>query len=391
MKRALALCTVLAVLGFSAFGIGTFSGSWDTNLKIIPGPSLDYTKLTLKYTDFGMTLTSVSTFTAAGFTGQSFALSGAFGPFEISGAMDFLPSGTQTINWECDTQTGSETVTGPVYKSASLQLKFEFGGMSLTSKVQHWAYPFYVTQCVCGFPAQRVSSYMLYTNTIVLDPFQVVLRLDDCCTGIAFKDLTVTLKGLGLCCGISLDAEFNFTKAGFGYLKFSGIEIPLCCGVSLTADVKFTTTGKAVTTGLKFAGFGDACFTVYGDAQAKTLDGKVVGWAGIDIYGWKIKCQLGDCNYIEFLTALNVTAVEKIVGDVFQGDEFEYMKLGFCGPGCCGGQYTVDLSVYFQPSGSLFGITRIGANMSIPVMSNLTFKVAFTSSPTLDVGWVFTF
>jgi hypothetical protein len=29
--------------------------------------------------------------------------------------------------------------------------------------------------------------------------------------------------------------------------------------------------------------------------------------------------------------------------------------------------------------------------MSIPIMSNLTVKVAFTSSPTLDVGWVFTF
>jgi hypothetical protein len=59
---------------------------------------------------------------------------------------------------------------------------------------------------------------------------------------------------------------------------------------------------KTVETGLKFAGLGDACFTVYGDA-IKTDN----AWTGIDIYGWKIKCALGDCNYVEFLTALNVT------------------------------------------------------------------------------------
>jgi hypothetical protein len=62
-----------------------------------------------------------------------------------------------------------------------------------------------------------------------------------------------------------------------------------------------TTNAKEVSTGLKFAGFGDACFTVYGDA-IKTGN----AWTGIDIYGWKIKCSLGDCNYVEFLTALNV-------------------------------------------------------------------------------------
>jgi len=35
MKRALAVCTVLAVLGFSAFGIGTFSGNWSATVKLL--------------------------------------------------------------------------------------------------------------------------------------------------------------------------------------------------------------------------------------------------------------------------------------------------------------------------------------------------------------------
>jgi len=390
MKRALAVFSVLAVLGFSGFAIGTFSGSWDTNIHVLVSGGtlgLDYTKLTLNYTDLGFTITSVSTFTSGGFTDQSFSLSGNFGPFEVSGAMYFLPTGTATINWTCGTQTGSAPVTGPAYKSANLQAKLSFGVISITSKVEHWAWPFLLAQSCCSYPSQTPSSYMLYTNTIVLDPFKLVLRFDDCCTGIAFKDLTLDVTGIGLCCGISLDAEFNFTKAGFGYLSFSGIEIPLCCGVSLTADITFTTTGKTVTTGLEWGGFGDTCFTVYGDVVQ--TQNRI--WEGIAIYGWKIKCSLGDCSYVEFLTALDVTAVEAIVGDIFTGNEFEYMKLGFCGAGCCGGKYTVDLSVYFQKSGSLFGITRIGANMSIPVMSNLTVKVAFTSTPTLNVGWVFTF
>ena len=387
MKRALAVFSVLAVLGFSGFAIGTFSGSWDTNIKLLPSPSLDYTKLTLKYTDLGFTITSVSTFTGAGFTDQSFSLSGNFGPFEVSGAMYFLPTGTQTISWKCDTQTGEIPITGPKYKSANLQAKLSFGGISITSKVEHWAWPFLLAQSCCSYPSQTPSSYMLYTNTIVLDPFTLVLRFDDCCTGIAFKDLTLDVTGIGLCCGISLDAEFNFTKAGFGYLSFSGISIPLCCNVSLSATVKFTTEGKEISPKLSFGGFADACFTVYGDVVQ--TQNRI--WEGIAIYGWKIKCTLGDCSYVEFLTALDVTAVEKIVGDIFKDNEYEYMKLGFCGAGCCGGQYTVDLSVFFQKTGSLFGITRIGANMSIPVMSNFTVKVAFTSTPTLDVGWVFTF
>jgi hypothetical protein len=196
----------------------------------------------------------------------------------------------------------------------------------------------------------------------------------------------LTLKDVSLCCGIALNVEFSFLKSGFDYLKITGIKIPLCCGVSLTAGITFTTSGKEVTTGLEWGGFADTCFTVYGDAIQKDN-----AWAGIDIYGWKIKCSLGDCNYVEFLTALDVTAVEAIVGDIFTGDEFEYMKLGFCGAGCCGGKYTVDLAVYFTHGTALFGISRIGANMSIPVMSNFAVNVSFSTPNTLDIGWTFTF
>jgi len=69
--------------------------------------------------------------------------------------------------------------------------------------------------------------------------------------------------------------------------------------------------------------------------------------------------------------------------------------LGFCGPGCCGGNYSVDIAVYFTSDEALFGISRVGADMTIPVMSNLTVNSSFAvntgGDTTLDVGWTFKF
>lgn len=361
MKRALAV--LLAFAGFSAFGIGTFSGSWEAEVNIL-SPALTANKLTINYTDFGWTFTGK--LSLLGTTSDTFDITakGAFGPFTIDAGMNFDFT--------------------PAYKGAYCKTTLDFAGLGLSFAAYHGAK--YVTDVGCQTPATSLKYVLIAT----VDPISLTLTFRDCCTGTEFYSLKLTLKGIGLCCGIALNSELYFTKVdGFKYLKFTGIEIPLCCGVSLTAGVEFTTTGKAVTTGLKFAGFADACFTVYGDAIGSPEENPTQ-WLGIDIYGWKIKCALGDCNYVEFLTALNVTEVENIVGDIFGPNEFEYMKLGFCGAGCCGGQYKVDISVYFKPTG-LFGISRIGANMSIPIMSNFTVKVAFTSAPTLSVGWVFTF
>jgi hypothetical protein len=361
MKRALAVCTVLAVLGFSAFGIGTFSGKWEGKISLLPTPTaLTTNKLTLNYTDFGWTFTGV--LSLLGSTSDTFDISatGAFGPFSINGTMKFDFT--------------------PAYKGTKLVTSLDFAGLGLSFEAYHGAA--YVTDVGCQTPAQSLK-YVLKGS---VDPLSVTLTFRDCCTGTEFYSAKITLKGLGLCCGISLDAELYFTKAdGFKYLSFSGIEIPLCCGVSLTAGVKFETNAKTVTTGFKFAGFGDACFTVYADAITEDS-----AWLGIEVYGWKIKCSLGDCNYVEFLTALDPEYFVDNNIVAFQGGEFEYIKLGFCGAGCCGGKYTVDISVFFKSSG-LFGISRIAANMSIPIMSNLTVKVSFATPDSLSVGWVFTF
>jgi len=360
MKRALALCTVLAVLGFSAFGIGTFSGKWEATIDILPSANLASHKLTVNYTDFGWTFTGI--LSGAPFSTFQFKAVGAFGPFSLTGNayFDFSPAD---------------------YNKADLTTSLDFAGLGITLKVEHWSAD--ETGVPCTYQTGDVG-YLRYTLTTTIDPITVKLVMLDCCEGTAFDSLKVTLKGLGLCCGIALDAELSFTKAGFDYVSFTGINIPLCCGVSITAGVKFTVDEKIVDVGFDFAGFADACFTVYADALTEGA-----AWTGIEVYGWKIRCDLGDCNYIEFLTALDPSA--DVFEGIFQDGEFEYIKMGFCGAACCGGQYTVDLSIYFDNGGGLFGIKRLGANMSIPVMSNLTVNVSFATPDELSVGWVFTF
>jgi len=372
MKRALAVFSVLAVLGFSAFGIGTFSGKWEGKITLLPIPtSLTTNKLTLNYTDFGWTFTGV--LSLLGSTSDTFDISakGAFGPFSIEGTMNFDFS--------------------PAYLGAKLVTSLDFAGLSLSFVAVHgekYVGPDgdYATGC------QTPSESLTYVLTAKVDPIGVELWFRDCSTGTEFYSADITLKGISLCCGISLDAELVFTKAnGFESLSFSGIEIPLCCGVSLTAGVTFTTSGKEVSTGLKWGGVADTCFTVYGDAIGEPEENPTE-WLGIEIYGWKIHCSLGDCNYVEFLTALNPGYFVDNNIVAFQPNEFEYMKLGFCGAGCCGGKYTVDLAVYFKSGTALFGISRIAADMSIPIMSNFTVNVSFSAPDTaLSVGWTFTF
>jgi len=310
------------------------------------------TSLTLNYTIAGWTFTSVSTFEDAGFTAQEFSIAGSVGPVAVEGSMEFDPS-------------------VPSYTESSLKASVTFAGVETSLTVDH------------------TPALMTYTLEASADPFSAKLVFEDPCTGIKFKSTTITLSGLGLCCGITYDVEFAFTKAGFDYVSFTAKNLfPICCGISFDLSVKFTTDYKEVSIKPVLAKIADTCFTLYAD-----LDWSNNAIGALEIYGWKVKCELAECNYIEFLTALDVAKVEEILdADVFKGDEFQYAKLGFCGPGCCGGSYTVDLAIYFDNGGGLFGISRFGADLAIPVMSNFTFKAGFsTLEPTLTFGWTFTF
>ncbi|MBC7099502.1 hypothetical protein H5T52_10430 [Candidatus Bipolaricaulota bacterium] len=385
MKRALALLAVFGVLAFGQFP--AFTGKWDATVCLLPSTSLT-SALTLTTKIAGFDVSGYFRFTGGGIDRVSFSASGALGPFSLKSGMYFKPAPT------------------PEWMGGYLNTSLDFAGLGIGLDVYHWdtdygsaffagtAWPF-LTWLDKDNPCPQTPGFgMAYALSTKIDPFAVKVIFADCCEGIEFYKSIITLKGIGLCCGIALNAELTFLKEkGFDSLVLSGIEIPLCCGVSVTAKVTFTVDAKTLETGLKFAGLGDACFTVYGDA-IKTGN----AWTGIDIYGWKIKCTLGDCNYVEFLTALNPSAIENILGDIFVDcGEFEYVKLGFCGAGCCGGKYTVDLSIYFGSQGGIFDITRLVYSVKIPIMSNFTLNISGTAaaascaSNSFCFGWTFTF
>jgi len=387
MKRALAV--LLAFVGFAGLAqFPAFTGKWDAQVCVLPSTSLT-SSLTLNTNIAGFDLSGYFRFTGGGLDRVSFSGKGAAGPLSLKAGMYFKPA-------------------VPEYMGGYLSTSLDFAGLGISLDVYHWdtdynscffneaCWPYLKWGDGQDSPCPQTGAYgMLYKLSLKVDPVTAKLYFADCCEGIEFEKAIITIKGIGLCCGISLDAEAAFKKVGgFQYLKLTGIEIPLCCGVSLTAGITFTVDAKTVETGLKFAGFGDACFTVYADA-IKTGN----AWTGIDVYGWKIKCTIGDCNYVEFLTALNVDKIEEILGDIFLAacGEYEYMKLGFCGPGCCGGKYTVDLSIYFGSNGGLFDITRLVYSAKIPIMTNFTLNISGTAaaascaSNSFCFGWTFTF
>ncbi|MCR4392502.1 MAG: hypothetical protein NUV94_07035, partial [Candidatus Acetothermia bacterium] len=64
---------------------------------------------------------------------------------------------------------------------------------------------------------------------------------------------------------------------------------------------------------------------------------------------------------------------------------------GLCGPGCCGGSYSAEGTVYFSPSGSLFGVSRVLLAAGIPIFPGLAVEaklgVDAGGLSTLSLGW----
>ena len=382
MKRALAILAVASMFGFAGFA--QFSGEWDTNIHVLQTPSLDYTKLTINYEWSGWTFTSLSKFTNAGYSEQSFSGEGELGPVSIDGTMAFSPADT-------------------AYSYTDVSASSEFAGISFDLGIFHGVYPYakdYFEDAyyplewtdVCQTP-QTGSVLILYTVSAKADPVSAQVRFKDCCTGTAFYDASISLSGISLCCGITSDATVTFTKEeGFKSLEFALKDVfPICCGISFDINVTFTTDGKTISIKPKMADIGEACFALYADLESEGGENADLYLNGLRVDGWKIRCDLAECNYIEIVSFLSPDKAPNYgYKGVFEGDEFEYAKLGFCGPGCCGGNYSVDIAVYFG-GGTLFDISRVGADMTIPVMSNFDVKVKFATPNSLDVGWTFTF
>jgi len=354
-------------------------GSWEGELEFFPDPYLVRTKLTLHYEYNGVVFSSSSLFTDVdGFAEQYFLGTGELGPLLLSAGIVFFPQ-----DW----------TYGP-YGLTWLDATFQLGGVNLTLSFDHFKFPYGFAPSDPPYgpqwPCTTREVYLLYTAVLSFPPISVHLEFDDCCTGTGFKSATLGLAGLDLCCGITFDAELSFQKStGFDYVKLAFPDfLNLCCGITLDLAVTWTADSKVVEIRPKLEGLGEGCLTVYADVVS---DPTFIG--EIALYAWKLSCGFGDCSYFEFLHALDVGKVEEIEGDVFEGDEFAYLRFGVCGPGCCGGTYEVNGTLYFDNQGGLFGLGRVGLGAKVPVMRNFTAKINLIAgpSPALTIGWIVSF
>ncbi len=386
----------------SAVGLAQIGGVWEAKLQLVPSVELVESTLTLDYQVNGAwTVSSVSVFDSSGLTDQSFTFDGVLGFLNVTGGMAFNPTDSSTVvvhyPENCLVQSESYTLVPPAYKEAWVTTSLSFAGASLSLEFHHWAYPYHMDEddpdeyfWPCCPP--QTGSYTLFAINTTFSPVSIHIRFADCCTGIAFRDVTISLDDLALCCGMTLDGELHLTKAGFDYLT-TVFDIDICCGIGIEVTTKFTVDAKQVTVKPKWDGLGKACFELYSDVLTNTSSTQILG---LDVYGYKIRCEFSDCSYVETMTALDVAKLEEHLDeDIFQGDEFEYFKAGFCGPGCCGGKYQLTLASYFQPSGSLFGFTRLEGELSVPLLKNfdllLWLSVDIAGDTELGLGWRFSF
>lgn len=327
----------------------------------------------------------------------------------------------------------------PAYNYANLSTALDFGGVGLSFGVWHGIYPYAADdfmwyhivkgsrqlEDLVGYDLIRVSlcsptvtliewadimldwdqvwealtetepqtgsALMMYTFEADFDFLHAQIRFGDPCEGIEFYDLYLSFDDLSLCCGVMYDVDFYFTKAGFQWVRFIlELEGVICCGIDMKIETTFGVAYKNVDVNFDWAGF-TGCFEVFGDVQMGEEHPYKID--GIDIYGWRIYCELTECTSFEILTALVPEVFTRyvyilpgeapLIGPLFEDDEFQYIGFCFCGPGCCGGEWSFKGRAFFQDSGTLFGLTRVTLDVGIPVMANLdvNFEVELPVEP----------
>jgi hypothetical protein len=401
MKRAL-----VVVLAFGLFGVlgwaqlsgsasiyGWFDGST---------PNL-YTDLSLSYKVGDWTFSNYSIFDDSGFSYTQFGIKGTLGPISLSGTMRFYPNETDIIDivYRSDLKasltfagldTGLWVFHDLVGAGNTFTLKAHRFGLRNVYDNDQWA---------ISVTASQTAAMVWYT-WVKVEGFRADVFFTDNSTGIQFNTLLAKTT-IPLCCGINAETQFMFTKEeGFDWVNFVLKDLSLCCGWGFDVSVQYGISGKSVEIAPKFKGL-EGCLTIYGGWPWNGTE-----FTGIDIHGIGLKCALGDCSEIGFLTAFApqyfwVDAYDLLGGNfpgmasgyfyryydarpassqlvvlllhrALQGGEYEVIWLKGCGAGCCGGKYTYEIDVFFSGTG-FFGISRARALASIPVTSNISFDL----------------
>ncbi|MFN3346760.1 MAG: DUF11 domain-containing protein, partial [Candidatus Bipolaricaulaceae bacterium] len=269
---------------------------------------------------------------------------------------------------------------GPSYRSAYAMLSFPWDDLRLGLRITH--YPRYGTP-----PAPA----LLYHLTLSLPNQGLTVRFEEK-GALTLKDVTFSLLGLEICCELTAQGSLVWTKEGLSHLRLSVINIPLgCCGFDADIHLTFDVAGKTVEFAPRWSPYCDACLTIYGDVL---WDSEQRAFRGLALYGYKIRCCFGpSCcppgpgGSLELMTAFDPSRVP----GGFREGEFEYVKVGFCGPACCGGTYRLDLTIYFGSPAGLFGLSRLLVQAAFPLGFGLSIEpkveLPVSGNPSLSVSW----
>ena len=430
MKRALAILAVASMFGFAGFA--QFSGSWDLSVDLLPAVDMSST-LTLEYSFAGWVFSSVSDFDATdGFSSQKFSVTGTLGAVSLESEAAFLPSAVDYTWYQVNVQTAPTTC--PFYDTTVTEkyptldywkttLSLSFAGVEAEALMYLKAYPGgweaydlvdYHTMNPTGWSVWfwcgdnigtgwrvkvagqidsiTISSYTYFNLDETVNLFtdegcpqiefkgDYAIHWDEWC-GVGFNRELITLEGLSICCGTTLNAALSISCIGFDYLFVYVEDVPVFPWINISPWVKFTTASKEFgfcATPVTAAG----CITVGVELEREeefTHNDILNSIDEIIIKEISLTCEFTECMSFSASTLLyelrdnayyvlndpNKQTWLVDVADYYVGDEYigtlykcvtfpeakyfawEKVGLSFCGPGCCGGEYEIDVTAYF--------------------------------------------
>ena len=213
--------------------------------------------------------------------------------------------------------------------------------------------------------------------------------------GQGFTGEKLSLRKLPFCCA-ELDAGLYFTCEGFQSVSFgvTGIEVGAVPWLSLDVNLTFELQTKSLVLAPKLALGEIACVDLHAeldwDAANRSID-------GIGIYGIELSCELGsvtvrevavlDLNRYAITTEAYGSVIERRVdaieaGHSYYPDYWEMFSIAYRGDGCCGGDLTFLLNVYFdEASNSLFDWAMTHVEAAVPLADAFTFTLGMETIP----------
>lgn len=213
--------------------------------------------------------------------------------------------------------------------------------------------------------------------------------------GQGFTGEKLSLGGLPFCCA-EIGAELYFTCDGFEFASFAvtGIGVGAVPWLSLDVDLTFQLQTKSLVLAPRLSLGEVACVELYSeidwDAANRSIDG--IGFYAIDL-----SCEIGpvtvrdvavlDLNRYAITTEPYGSAIERLIDAIEAGhdvypDYWEMLSIAYRGEGCCGGDLTFLLNVYFDDaSASLFDWAMTHVEAAVPLAEGFTFTLGMETIP----------